>query len=270
MRRASVSLALAMGVFALVDSRGTDLIGSAEAQAESKPVRSARGGLLAKAQHSQFEVFFYTTGLRVFPQDAAGEPLDAAKLTGTATFYHPNSPKPWFVRPLRAPTATPGQAAASLDLVIGLGKVPPTGAKVMFEIAGLPDPAEPTVTFTVPFEFVKNPPQAPATHPMPPQGEVMLSPLYIYTPGYYGLGYYRYPGPETAPPSRRGPAVPLSGYGRVPSASPSSPIPYVSGGHAVSILPSTSGSNATVGPGHRDWTTGRDIPLAKPWLRPMD
>jgi hypothetical protein len=260
---------LATGVFALVDSRGTDLIGSAEAQEKSKPARSARGGLLAKAQHSQFEVFFYTAGLRVFPQDAAGEPLDASKLTGTATFYHPNSPKPWFSRPLRGLTATSGQAA-SLDLVIGLGKVPPTGVKVTFEIVGLPDPVERTATFTVPFEFVKSPPEAPAVHLMPPQGEVVLSPPYIYAPGYYGFGYYRYPGPETAPPSRSSLAVPLSGYGRVPSASPSSPLPYLSGGHAVSILPSPNGSDPTVGPGHRDWTTGRDLPLAKPWLRPMD
>jgi hypothetical protein len=25
-----------------------------------------------------------------------------------------------------------------------------------------------------------------------------------------------------------------------------------------------------VGPYHRDWTTGRTSPIAKPWLRPMD
>ena len=257
MRQAWIFMALA-GVFALAEARG-----------ESGPVRSARGGLLAKTQRSRFEVFFYATGLRVFPQDVAEAPLDAAKLTGTATFYHPNSPKPWFAHTLRSTAATHGQAA-SLDLVIGLRKVPPTGAKVTFEIAGLPDPAEPTATFTVPFEFVKIPTESPAANPTPPQGGVVSSPRYIYAPGYYGFGFYHYAGPETAPPSRRGPAVPLSGYGQVPSASPSSPLPYLSGGHAVSILPSANSSDATVGPGHRDWTTGRDLPLAKPWLRPLD
>ena len=258
MRPAWAFVAMA-GVFALAEARG-----------ESGPARSARGGLLANTQHARFEVFFYATGLRVFSQDAVGAPLDASKLTGTATFYHPNSPKPWFTRPLRDSTATLGQASASLDLAIGLSNVPPTGAKVTFEIAGLPDPAETRATFTVPFEFVKIPAESPAANPTPPQGGVVSSPRYIYAPGYYGFGYYRYPGPETAPPSRIGLAVTLSGYGQVPSATPSSPLLYLSGGHAVSILPSTSGSNATVGPGHRDWTTGRDVPLAKPWLRPMD
>lgn len=270
MRPAWAFLVLAMGIFALADACGIDRIGSVEAREESKPAWSARGGLLARARHSQFEVFFYTTGLRVFPLGAGGVPLDASKLSGTATFYHPNSPKPWFSRPLCGPTATSGQAEASLDLVIGLGKIPPTGAKVTFEIAGLPDPAEPTATFTVPFEFVKIPAESPAANPTPPQGGVVSSPRYVYAPGYYGFGFYHYAGPETAPPSRSGPAVPLSGYGQVPSASPSSPLPYLSGGHAVSILPSANGSDATVGPGHRDWTTGRDLPLAKPWLRPMD
>lgn len=258
MRQAWAFMALA-GVFALAETRG-----------ESGPVRSARGGLLAKTQHSRYEVFFYATGLRVFPQDVAGAPLDASKLTGTATFYHPNSPQPWFARPLRDSTATLGQASASLDLAIGLSKVPPTGAKVTFEIAGLPDPAEPTATFTVPFEFVKIPAESPAANPTPPQGGVASSPRYVYGPGYSGYGYFDYPGPETDPPHRSGLAVPLSGYGQVPSASPSPSLPYLSGGHAVSILPSASGSDAAVGPGHRDWTTGRDIPLAKPWLRPLD
>ena len=34
---------------------------------------------------------------------------------------------------------------------MNLGKVPAQGARVAFQVSGLPDPGEPTATFTVPF-----------------------------------------------------------------------------------------------------------------------
>ena len=34
---------------------------------------------------------------------------------------------------------------------MNLSKVPAKGAKVVFQVSGLPDPGEPTATFTVPF-----------------------------------------------------------------------------------------------------------------------
>jgi hypothetical protein len=222
---------------ALAGTSGASRNGLVVAQEATNPAKSDRGGLLASSSQHQFEVFFDTAGPRFFPQKAEGARRDASKLAGPATFCRPNSPKTWLSRPLHGPTATSGAAATPLDLVIGLGKVLPTGVKVTFEIVGLLDPAELTATSTVPFEFVKVPPEASAAYPMPPQGGVVLSPRYLHAPGYYGFGY---PGPESAPPSRSGPAIPLSGYGQVPSASPSSPVPYLSGGHAVSILPSPS------------------------------
>jgi hypothetical protein len=112
---------------------------------------------LATVGACKFEVFFYTTGIRVFPRDAAGVPIDASKLTGNATFYHPNSPEPWFARPLRPAAASPGQASESLDLAIDLSGVPPTGVNVAIEIAGLADPANAKARFSVPFEFVTTP-----------------------------------------------------------------------------------------------------------------
>jgi hypothetical protein len=219
-------------------------LGRAGAQDEAKPARSARGGALAKTARHQFEVFFYTTGLRVFPMDAAGSPLVASRMTGTATFYHPNSPRPWFTRPLRGATAVPGQALGSLDLVIGLGKVPPSGARVAFEVAGLADPSEPAATFTVPVEFATAPAGSAAGHPAAPAAAP--SPSYVYGPGYYGYGYYGYPGPESAPAQE--------------------------GSRTVYAYPSrTSSSGAGFEASHRDWSTGRDnLPLSKPWLRPMD
>ncbi len=250
MRCAWASLALAMGSFALADPWGTDRIGSAEAQEEPKPTRSARGGLLATAQHVQFEVFFYTTGSRVFPRDAAGEPLDAAKLTGRATFYHPNSPEPWFSRPLHPAAANPGQASESLDLAIDLSTVPPTGARVAFEIEGLPgpaQPAQPAARFTVPVAFVANPagsdaerpasaavhgyaPIASTAHYFPLAGfyNTPVGVVWVPAPGYYHVGppnqYYR-PGAFRPPP----------GWERAhPAPSPSPPV-------AQSVSPDLSG-----------------------------
>lgn len=216
------------------------LVGTSPVDAQEQPIaaKSARGGLLAKAEGVQFEVFFYPTGVRVFPTDAAGGQIDASRLSATATFYHPNAPdRPWFSRPLRA---TP----QSLDLVVGLAAAPPSGARVAFAVEGLTSGKK--VAFTLPMEFVAEavtPPNAPAASTQP-------EPRYIYAPGYYGYGYYAYPGPESNPQ----PATGTTGY-------------Y---GQASRYSGMSSMRDHTVGPGHRDWTTGRTSPLAKPWLKPMD
>lgn len=224
--------------FTLAGTWGFGGFGPAEAQEQTKVSKTTRGGLLATTPQHQFEVFFYPTGVRVFPQTRAGQPVDASQATGTATFYHPNSPSPWFARPLRG---TAGQAS-SLELALGLGNAPASGAKVTFEVSGLADASEPKATFTVPLEFVPQPSAQPAA----PQGGVATVPRYTYGPGYYGYGYYPYSSPTAASP-------PASAYYRYSAPS----------GHY-------RGDGDSVGPGHRDWTTGRDNGLAKPWLRPMD
>lgn len=73
---------------------------------------------------------------------------------------------------------------------------------------------------------------------------VAPSPRYIYTPGYYGCGYYQ----QYAYPS--------------PSVGYSAPREYV--------VPRYYGSASSGRRNTRDWTTGRETPIAKPWLRPMD
>ena len=218
----------------------------ARAQDETKPSKSARGGLLVKTAKNQFEVFFYSTGLRLFPLDSAGHLIDASKIAATATFYHPNSPKPWFTRPLQGKAASVGHPPESLDLVIGLSTVPPKGAKVTFEIAGLSDSEDSTAAFTVPVEFVAAPV---ATSPVPPPAVTQAQPNYVYGPGYTGFGYYQYPGPQAVPAATSAPRVynyPTSGR-------------QSSGG----------GPHST-----RDWSTGRSYQsgglISKPWLRPMD
>jgi hypothetical protein len=237
----TLACTLALGGFCLLGA-----LGRIEAQQQTEATRTARGGALAKAGQQQFEVFFYPTGLRVFPLDSAGSPIDASNLTGTATFYHPNSPDPWFSRPI--PGTTAGQAPTSLDLSIDLRTVPPTGSKVAFEIAGLSDSAESSTTFTVPFEFVGTQAASAAAQPNAPQGAVTQSPSFVYGPGSHGFGYYSYPGPQTAPASPRVPT----------SLNVNTPVRRTS----------SSRSNPTT---YRDWSTGRNsMRLAKPWLGPMD
>lgn len=109
------------------------------------------GGKVAMTKEYHFEVVFAKDGLKVYPRSHEDKPVDASRLFGTATFYHPNSPKPWFERKL-APAATdPGKAPSSIATAIDLSKVPAAGAKVEFRIEGLPEPAETTSRFSVPF-----------------------------------------------------------------------------------------------------------------------
>jgi YHS domain-containing protein len=109
------------------------------------------GGKVAMTKEYHFEAVFAKDGLKLYPRTHEDRPVDASRLTGTATFYHPNSPKPWFERKLAATPASPGQKTMSLDATIDLSKVPATGAKVSFKVSGLPEAAEPTATFTIPF-----------------------------------------------------------------------------------------------------------------------
>ncbi len=221
------------GFLALAAMVATSLwaVGRIDAQEAVQSVKSARGGHLAKTAQHQFEVFVYPTGVRVFVQDKAGAALNTARLTGTATFYHPNSSKPWFSRPLRAENGY-------LDVGIGLEKAPSTGGTVTFEISGLADSSESTASFTTPLELVST--------PAPPQGGSPSVPRYVYGLGYEGYGYYEHTSSGTNSTS--------------------------TGNHSyMSSIPGMFGPGGmTVGPGYRDWSTGRESPLAKPWLRPLD
>ena len=130
---------------------GLALSGMARAREETEFPKSPRGGILATAEGHRFEIFFYPTGVRVFPLDGTGKPTDASRLSGGATFYHPNAPgRPWFSRPLYHEPTAAGQAPTSLDLSIGLSKAPQKGAWVAFEITGLSHHAGSTATFKVP------------------------------------------------------------------------------------------------------------------------
>lgn len=150
-------------VFGAALALGLATVGVSGAQ-EGQSTVGPHSGRLQRTGHSQFEAVFATTGVNVFPYGMDGKPLDVSKLSAKATFYHPSSPQPWFSRPLTAATGT-GQRPQSLDCPINLGRVPASGAKVSFEFGGLPDPAEPTASFTVPFALTQLPA---AARPAPP------------------------------------------------------------------------------------------------------
>jgi hypothetical protein len=125
--------------------------GAATAQEAHGIGMAEHGGVVARTPHHHFEVVFRKDGLAVYPSGTDGKPVASARLSGTATFFHPGSPRPWFARPLRVGATGAGAMAAPLGLDMDLGQVPTAGAKVTFQVAGLPDPAETTATFTVPF-----------------------------------------------------------------------------------------------------------------------
>lgn len=193
---------------------------SASAGDDAKPALeiSPRGGLLTRTQAHQFEVFFYPSGLRVYPRNLQGQPLDPQQLAGTATFLVSGQSKPWFSRALSPRRSLTGQTKGSLTLAMDLSSVPRTGVSVRFEVVGLGEEGEERVAFDLPFELVRTP-AAPALSPQPaptPTASVApTTPPYVYSQGYYGVGFYPNQGS-------------IATYGATPSVGPaisSSPVP---------------------------------------------
>lgn len=114
------------------------------------------GGVEAKTKQHHFEAVFTSRGVKLYAHNADHKSVDGRDLKVTATFFHPsNLEKPWFSRDLKAPALSLGQPAESLDLAVDLSKVPATGGKVTFQVAGLPSATEPATQFTVPLTFTK-------------------------------------------------------------------------------------------------------------------
>ena len=130
---------------------GLWLAGPSEAQEGHGHAGATHGGAQAQTKRYHFEATFSTTGLKLTVHSLDHKSVDLSGLSAKATFYHPSTTKPWFTRELRPSAAGRGQVPTSLELVMNLGKVPAKGAKVVFQVSGLPDPGEPTATFTVPF-----------------------------------------------------------------------------------------------------------------------
>ena len=113
-----------------------------------------QGGKVVMTKAYHFEVVATKTGLKVYPRTHEDTPIDASKLSGVVTFYHPNSPKPWFDRKLTpSAPASAGKPVSSIEVAIDLGNVPASGAKVEIKVNGLPDPSETTASFSSPLAF---------------------------------------------------------------------------------------------------------------------
>jgi len=141
------SLTILGGALALV----LGLAGPSKAQEGHDHAVATRGGAQAQTKRYHFEATFSTTGLKLTVHSLDHKSVDVSGLSVKATFYHPSTTKPWFTRELRPSAAGQDRVPTSLELVMNLGKVPAKGARVAFQVSGLPDPGEPTATFTVPF-----------------------------------------------------------------------------------------------------------------------
>ena len=128
----------------------------AAAEQETKLSYSSRGGILVATAVHRFEVFFYPTGVRVFPLDAAANTVDTSRLTASATVSYPGAPPECRLsRPLHPEPTRPGAAPSSLVASIGLADVPEKATIVAFEIMGLPgSTTTSTAAFMIPLEFV--------------------------------------------------------------------------------------------------------------------
>ena len=125
------------------------------AEQETKVSHSRRGGILVAAEGHRFEVFFYPTGVRVFPLDAAGNAVDTSRLTASVTVSYPGAPPEHSLpRPLHPVPTDTGAAPSSLVASIGLADAPEKATTVVFEIIGLSGTTASTATFRVPLEFV--------------------------------------------------------------------------------------------------------------------
>lgn len=122
---------------------------------ESSIASSAHGGVAASTKKHTFEAVFTDSEMKLFVLGTDRQPVDTSKLSVSATFFHPDSPKPWFKKELRPSASSRGMVPNSLELKINLSKVPATGAKVEFVVSGFSSTEEPTATFTVPFRIAK-------------------------------------------------------------------------------------------------------------------
>jgi len=130
---------------------GLWLAGPSEAQEGHGHAGATHGGAQAQTKRYHFDATFSTTGLKLAVHSLDHKPVDVSGLSAKATFFHPSTTKPWFTRELRPSAAGQDRIPTSLELAMNLSKVPAKGAKVVFQVSGLPDPGEPTATFTVPF-----------------------------------------------------------------------------------------------------------------------
>ena len=148
----------------------------AAAQETTTVVKTARGGLLATTPQHQFEVFFYPTGVRVFPQTdgraARSTPRGRPGPRRSTTRTRPGrgSPGRSAARRARRARSTSPSASATPRR---------SGAKVTFEVSGLADASRiPGHLHRPPrIRARSRPPSRPA-----PRGGVAAVPRYIYAP----------------------------------------------------------------------------------------
>ena len=95
-------------------------VGHAAAHEDQGQGGTIHGGVEAKTKRHHFEAVFARGGVKLYVHGTDHRPVDVSRLAANATFYHPNSTKPWFTRELR-PAATQRRTGVG---IAGIGDEP--------------------------------------------------------------------------------------------------------------------------------------------------
>lgn len=113
--------------------------------------RPEHGGTVAETDRHRFEVVFKADGLILYPRGNGLRPGAVSGLKGRAYFLLPGASEysdPYELRPV---STAEGGPADALGLDANLGGLPAEGTRVTIQVWKLPDPAEKTAQFTLPF-----------------------------------------------------------------------------------------------------------------------
>ena len=237
---------------------GLDRARLAGAEEETKVSHSKRGGILVAAEGHRFEVFFYPTGVRVFPLDTAGNAVDTSRLTASVTVSYPDAPREPSLL-----TSAPSRADRYRYRAIVLGREHrPRGCSREDHDRRLRDHRS--------FRYDRVHRDVQGSAGIRRQGSrhqhdtnISSEPRKIARLGYEGNRPDVVSEPRTLPQPADRPDV-VSEPRTLPQPAEATPA-YV--GTRMDSGSNTSKNATTAGLMRRDWTTGRDnLPLAKPWL----
>ena len=233
---------LLASVVVLAGAWGFVRISAVGAQEALQSAKSARGGLLAKTARHQFEVFFYPTGVRVFPRPRRGSRSTRRGRAG---------PRRSTTR-TRPSRGSPGRSAARLRRALNSpsasGTHPATGGESDVRDLRPRRPGRVLGKLHRPAGIRRDPPTAARPRP---------------TRHRHEAGPRRFPATSTAPATRATATIPTAAP--PPPLAPGECIPGLQ--QPEPALPRRRGLRRGRPP-RLDHRAG--FALAKPWLRPMD
>lgn len=118
---------------------------------DDQPRHSEHGGTVAETDHHRFEVVFGADGLQVYPTGLGPARGVVAGLKARAYFLLPGAKEYTSPYELQPVASTAGGPVDALALDADLSGLPAEGTRVTIQVWKLPNPAEMTAQFTLPF-----------------------------------------------------------------------------------------------------------------------